>query len=383
MDGGAPRTVVVSFFFFRREVQSGETRFRGMGAKWEWRIAASIESAEAAIRSMGWEEAQRWCNFVLMRPAGLPHGLSVEQVEVRPEAPPGRYPGMDMTGRFVHNYSNRATHLCTISGDGRRLHIKQLLYDLGPPAFDHPSFWLERPQAFLVGDHVGWLGTDFRGLKATSVHLDRTMVETSVQEGEFSDEELKSICRGLRPAVPSARERILATPFADLCYPGRYEDLCVTVPMGYWKHRRRPSTLTTTAKPAGEVPQSWSSLAVGPPPQYNFRLDTALAIGDPAQPQEIEWLYENDELPGHYIRVLTWPVGAPNAPTFPLEVDRQPCSTETASLKGREVHYAFLDQRFGQFEAIWQQDETIVMLMVKPAPWTNKDWFLRLLHATL
>ncbi len=354
-----------------------------MNARWEWRIAQSIESAEAAIRSMDWEEAQGWCNFVLMRPVGLPDGLMVEQIELRPEAPPGRYAGMDMTGRFEHNYSNRVTHRSTISGDGRKLHIKQLLYDLGPPAYDHPSFWLEHPQAFPVGDNIGWIGTDFRGLKATSVSIDRTMIESSVQEGEFSDEEMKTICRCLRPAVPAARQRILATPIADLCYPARYTDRRVTVPMGYWKHRRQPATLSTTAARADHVPESWLRLKVSPPPQYKFALDTALAFGDSEQPQEVEWIYENDELPGHYIRVLTWPVGAPNAPTFPLEVDRQPCSTEVYQVRDKEVHYAFLDPRFGQFEAIWRKGDIIVMLMVKPAPWTNKDWFLRLIDATV
>lgn len=332
---------------------------------------------------MEWDEAQAWCNFALMRPVALHNSLKVEKLEMRPEAPPGRYPGMDMTGRFEHNYSNRATIRFTISDGARQLHVKQLLYDLGPPAYDHPSFWLQRPEPFVVGNDIGWIGTDFRECKATSLHLHRTMIESSVQVGNFSDGELISICRALRPAVPSAHAQILKTPIADLCYWGRYEDFIVTVPMGYWKHRRRPAKVNITVARAADVPKSCLKLQVSPPPQYGFVLDTAIAFGDPEHPQEVEWIYEKPEPPGHYVRMLTWPEGAPNAPTYPLEVDRQPCSTDVLHLRQREVPYAFLDARFGQHEVIFQRDDILVMLMVKPAPWTDREWFTKFLDLTL
>ena len=354
-----------------------------MKAPWKWRIAPSIEDEEAKIRHMDWDEAQEWCNFALMRPVELPAGLRVEKLEVRPEAPPGRYPGMDMTGRFEHNYSNRATVRCTISDGTRQLHLKQLLYDLGPPAYDHPSFWLHQPSAFVAGNDIGWIGKDFRDLQAISLHLHRTMIEGAVQTGDFHDEELIEICRALRPAVPSAHSQILRTPFADLCYGGRYRDLIVTVPMGYWKHRRRPATLNTTVARAADVPASWLKLQVSLPAQYGFVLDTAIAFGDPEQPQEVEWIYEKQEPLGHYVRVLTWPRGAPNAPTYPLEVDRQPCSTDVLHVRGREVPHAFLDERFGQHEVIFERDDAVVMLMVKPHPGSDREWFTQFLDLTL
>jgi len=43
-----------------------------MNSPWVPKVAPSIESPEAEIRSMSWEESQEWCNFVLMKPTLLP-----------------------------------------------------------------------------------------------------------------------------------------------------------------------------------------------------------------------------------------------------------------------------------------------------------------------
>lgn len=64
-----------------------------MNSPWVPKVAPSIQSPEAEIRSMSWEESQKWCNFVLMKPTLLPEGVSLETAAMRPESPPGRRDG--------------------------------------------------------------------------------------------------------------------------------------------------------------------------------------------------------------------------------------------------------------------------------------------------
>jgi hypothetical protein len=331
--------------------------------------ASSLASEEAAIRHMDWDEAQTWCNFVLMRPSNLPKGLKVQGATMRPEAPPGRAPGLDLCGRFGHGISNRASHLCHVAGLGRALQIKQFFYDLGPPAFDHPSMWRNHADPFTVGTDVGWLGIDFRGLIAASVQVDRTMVELAVTEGQFSPLEIKTICRALCPVSSNARRSILATPIAELCYQRRYPDLVITVPIGHWYHRRRPPSLLTSVLPAAEV--SGRLLPAHTFAPAGFRLDTVFLLGSPDEPQELELVYEHLDYPGHTLRILIWPPSTPNPLSFPPTKDPHPGYTTSYRLHGRQVFHAFSSRRFGQHEVVWKQGDMKLMVMLKPAPWTD------------
>src|SRR5262249_56332562 len=92
---------------------------------------------------------------------------------------------------------------------------------------------------FFASSDVGGLGTDFRGLPGASVSLDRTTTELSVLNGSFSEDELQQICRGLRPVNPEARNQILHTPLATLCYQSRHKELPIAVPVGFWAHERK------------------------------------------------------------------------------------------------------------------------------------------------
>ena len=136
---------------------------------WRPKVAPSICSEEAVIRPVPWEAAQDWCNFVLLRPESLPSDLWVEEGTLRAEAPPGREAGSGTEGRFAHGLSNRASYQFSICGPLRKLVIKEFFYDLGPPAWDHPAFWLNTAVAFEVGQDIGWAGTDFQGRPAFSV----------------------------------------------------------------------------------------------------------------------------------------------------------------------------------------------------------------------
>ncbi len=169
---------------------------------WIHQTVSSIESPAAGVRRLGWEEAQAWCNFVLMCPTVLPDDLELARAEIRPEAPPGRLSHANQTSRPDWTQSNRAVHRTEFIGHHRRLRIKQFLYDYAPPAFDHPCLWeSENIRPFPVGNLLGWLGTDFRQRQAATVSFDRTTVELSVTEGAFKDMELQSICRGLGPVA--------------------------------------------------------------------------------------------------------------------------------------------------------------------------------------
>ena len=105
-------------------------------------------------------------------------------------------------------------------------------------------------EPFVNGSHLGWLGTDFRKLRAATTHVDRTMVELSVLKGRFTDGELIALGRGLRPAVSRVRDRILATPLVDLCYQRRHVEPPIAVPVGYWAHTRRQDSSVTVYRHA-------------------------------------------------------------------------------------------------------------------------------------
>lgn len=349
---------------------------------WVHKTVPSVESSDAGVRSMGWEEAQAWCNFVLMRPMILPDDLKLEKLETRPEAPPGRSANVGPTPRPDWTLSNRAVNRGEYVGHNRRLRIKQFLYDYAPPAFDHPCLWeSQNIRAFLVGDFIGWLGTDFRKLQAATVSLDRTTVELSVTEGSFTDAELQSICRGLRPAAPEKRELILNTSVADLCYQGRHREPPIAVPVGYWAHKRLPESLQSTVLRSDQIPNNSSYFGISPPHAYGYQSNCAFIYGDPQCPQEIDTLFEHIENAGQYMRLLVSPSDITGGiPYPPAREIRQECSSSLLSVNGLEVYHAYYDERYGQHEAVWQKGGRNMMLIVKPMKWTDIEWFIRLLE---
>jgi hypothetical protein len=73
--------------------------------------------------------------------------------------------------------------------------------------------------------------------------------------------------------------------------------------------------------------------------------------------------------------VIVSAAGAEGGVRFPPKLEGQPCEV----LEGKGVHYAYGDARYGPHEAVWQADGLNVMLLAKPAPWTDRFWFDRLL----
>jgi hypothetical protein len=318
-----------------------------------------------ATGGLGWEEAQAAVNFVLFRPDPLPEGISVESASVRPEAPPAN----DL--RLGWTLGNRATHRCELAAGGARLRIRQLLYDWAPPAWDHPSLTGD-VTPFVVGGHIGWLGRDFRGLDAATVTLDRTTIDVSVREGHCPPALLVALLQGLRPVSADARARILSTPFGRLAYGSRHRDRTPSVPVGFWHHRRGPPN--THVRVHDYPPPGLPGAHIAPPARLGFRIDTVQVFGGGADPLEVEYLHVDEADPGRTIRILVSPSAGPGGVRFPPVPEGQPCTVEQG-----DVHCAHGDPRYGPHEAVWQRDGLNVMLLAKPAPWTDRYWFARLL----
>lgn len=360
---------------------TSENRTENQATSGYWRhcTAKSIDDENSKLRTVTWEQAQPWCNFVVLRPEELPSGLVLQNLCLRPEAPPGRSDRLGMTGRPDWHEHNRCSLRFEVVGAGRLLRVKQFLYDWAPPAFDHPSLWKSRNEPFEVGKNIGWLGTDFRKTRGAAVSFDRTTVEVSVCEGTFTDEELQALCRGLCPVDLGATKRILATPFAELCYQNRHQEPVVAVPCGYFAHERVPSTTELTVFLADGAPAHLSGRETVPPSRYGFGLDSVFVYGSVECPQEVDYLYEKNDPPGCYLRVLVSPSDHPQGIRYPPKLDLQPCSTEIRQIHGREVYYAFLTTRYGPHEAVWQANGQTFMLLTKPSLETTADWFAELL----
>jgi hypothetical protein len=340
-----------------------------------------LESEESRLRAVNWEQAQLWCNFVVLQPHDLPPGVSIENLTLRPEAPPGRTG--DLAGRPDWHDHNRCSLRFEIAGSGRRLRVKQFLYDWAPPAFDHPCLWKSRNEPFEVGRNIGWIGTDYRKARAAAVSIDRTTVELSTYEGAFDDEELRVICRAMTPVDPDARTRILATPVAELCYQSRHRERTIGVPCGYFAHERQPPTLEQAIYSAGNVPAHLPGWEVRPPSASGFRLNSVFVYGLRELPQEVDYLYEAERPAARYLRLLVSPPNLAGGIAFPPRLDLQPCSSEIVRIRGHEVHHAFLTERYGPHEAVWRANGHNFMLLTKPTTDTDSKWFNELVGQLL
>ena len=213
--------------------------------------------------------------------------------------------------------------------------------------------------------------------------IDRTTIELSTYEGTFDDEELRLVCRGMFPVDPDARNRILATPVAALCYQSRHREKTIGVPCGYFAHERRPPTLELAVYSAANVPAHLPGCKVMPPVAYGFRLNSVFVYGPHQMPQEVDYLYEADEPAARYLRLLISPASQPGGIAYPPRLDLQPCSTEVLCVRGNEVHHAFLTERYGPHEAVWRADGYHFMLLTKPSIDTDGKWFNVLLEQLL
>jgi len=202
-----------------------------------------------------------------------------------------------------------------------------------------------------------------------------------VLEGSFSNDELVTICKGLKPIDKTLSKQILNTSFAKLSYASRHKKNAVTVPLSYWNHQRN-SSMKIFPFSAGDdrlkplLKPDFFSRKI-----FDYNLNSVFIFGNTADlPQEIEYFYEHQGTPGMYLRMLVTPTNAIQPIVYPPKLDDQICTSEIIDIKGIKVHRAFLTENYGSFEAVWQYGDLSILLLVKPATWTDKAWCDKLLH---
>ncbi|KOG26233.1 MULTISPECIES: hypothetical protein [Streptomyces] len=319
--------------------------------QWRWQILERAADLDPVPPVLSEAAAQDGCNFTVWRPTVLPAGCDSSVGTLRREAPPGR---VEAEGRTPWSDANPAGYRTEISGGGRRLRLKQFHYDWAFPAADHPCLWGSETRPYEIGEgRVAWLGTDYLGHRAGSARMARTTVELSVLEGEFTDEELVALFAALRPAVPEAAERILATPFAELSYWARHRADMVSVPTGVFSFHRRDKKHEGDWIPSADVAAFLAAQGV-PVTAGGFRAESAATFGDGAAVRELEVVYASPD--GAELRLTAQRTGGGRL-EFPPVREKHPATEELHDLDGRPLHLGHVDAEYGACDAWWQHPD--------------------------
>jgi hypothetical protein len=321
-------------------------------------------------------DAQNWCNFVVHMPGAVPAECTVLPGTLRREAPPGRPPGAEM-GRTPWSTNNPAAYRFEVVAPGRRLRVKQFLYDWAFPALDHPSLWKSRTYATPIDNrYVAWIGVDYLGHRGASARLRRTTVEVSTLAGEFTDAEILRLYRSLRPVSSAAAAEIAATPFAALSYCARYPATMVSVPAGLWAFRRG-SRADRGVWVTGDEAAALASAVGAPAALGGFPLDCAARFGGDTGHEEVEVLYASRPDRGHELRLVVQRLGRGRL-SFPPDREPHPCWAGMADVAGLDVFLAFIDPRYGPFDATWRDEAAgvEVKLLSSTGVGQGRGWFL-------
>jgi len=149
------------------------------------------------------EDAQNWGNFVVLRPGWLPADCRITDVTVRPEC--------------LHHASSLRVQ---VEGSGRSFRLKQFYMDWWIPTSSDTN--LTAPgKTFVAAGIVGYFGRDYKGQEAACLPRFGSLLEISVLQGQFREEELIPFFEDLQPAVPEAMEELARLPFAEVSYYAR------------------------------------------------------------------------------------------------------------------------------------------------------------------
>lgn len=315
-------------------------------------------------------EAQAWANFAIFMPGRLPQGTHLKEQTLRREAPPGR-DGAAAVGRTPWSANNPAAFRFEVRGDGRRLRVKQFLYDWAFPALDHPALWQSRTRADRLGDnHLVWHGIDYMGHPGASARIARTMIEASVLDGTFTRDEITDLYRSLRPADPTAASAITATPFAALSYWARRPDASIiAVPLGLWNLRQGD-----TATIAWRAVDDQLRAAGAPDRLGGLLLDSAATHHGPS-PVVSEHLYSGGPRRGRELRLHV--LRRDRVPTD-IEAEPHPGEHQEVAVAGSRVRLAFIDEAYGPFDAIIGDASGVPAwrLLASADTGTDRGWFL-------
>ncbi len=347
-------------------------------ARWLVRARADAAELEEVPPAVPPAEAQPWCPFGVWTPDRLPAGCAQDPGTLRREAPPGRVAGVT-AGRTPWSEVNPVAYRYEVTGPGRRLRVKQFLYDWAFPALDHPALWRTRAVPVPLDDTaLLWTGVDYLGNRAASARLARTTVELSVLDGSIADEEVVELYRSMRPADPEAADAIAATPFAALSYWARYPDAAqVQVPVGLWKFRRpgRVHTGQWTAEPE-EVRALLAEYRL-PPALAGLAVDSVARFGAGSDRTEAEVVYAGGPRRHHELRLVVQRPGQGHL-AFPPRPEEHPHSAAEVDVAGTPVRLAWVDDRYGPFDAVWRQPAAGLeaKLLASTGPALDRAWFL-------
>ncbi|MFL6130813.1 MAG: hypothetical protein ACJ73E_17330 [Mycobacteriales bacterium] len=345
-----------------------------------WLVRARAHAAELEVTppAVPPAEAQPWCNFVVWTPQLLPAGCRLDTGTLRRQAPPGRVAGVT-TGRTPWSEVNPVAYRYEVAGPGRRLRVKQFLYDWAFPALDHPCLWGTRAVPVPLDDTaLLWIGVDYLGNRAASARLARTTVELSVLEGSSGEEEIVELYRSMRPADPAAAEAVAATPFAALSYWARYPDAAqVHVPVGLWTFRRRGRVHTGRWTAAPEEVRALLADHRLPPAVAGLAVDSVARFRDSGGRAEAEVVYAGGPRRQHELRLVVQRAGHGHL-TFPPQPEKHPHSAAEVDVEGIRVQLAWVDDRYGPWDAVWRQPEAGLeaKLLASTAPTLDRAWFL-------
>lgn len=342
---------------------------------WKHHILADASAMPELPVAMSAVRAQAWANFVVRTPDALPAGCTLSEGTVRMEAPPGRVDGHTV-GRTPWCENNPAAYRFEVVGTGRRLRVKQFLYDWTFPALDHPSLWecAARPMPIQDGAVV-WIGTDHRGLPAASARIARTMIELSVLEGEFSDAEIHTFYASLRPADPRTATAVQQTPFAQLSYWARRPDAVkLNVPVGLWSfHRRREHTSHWVDGSGAELVVKDLGLPVS---LGDFHLDSTGHFTDDEGREETEIVYAGGPDRGREVRVIAQRHGRGSLRVpAPAEPD-QPGHRRVEHRFGTDVQIGYVDERYGATQAVLTANGLDLCVLSTSGVGMDLEWFL-------
>ena len=139
----------------------------------------------------------------MLRPEWLPADCRLGTVTVRAET-------------LEHSSSLRIS----VEGTGRSFRLKQFYPDWWIPTSSDTN--LTAPgRAFVAAGIIGYWGRDYRGRDAACIHRFGAMLELSILEGHFREEELISFLENLQPVVPEAIAELARLPYARLSYYAR------------------------------------------------------------------------------------------------------------------------------------------------------------------
>jgi hypothetical protein len=344
---------------------------------WRPQACADFVSLEDIPPAVSAADAQPYCNFIVWEAHNLPSGCRAQTGTVRREAPPGR--GSATVGRSPWSTNNSSAYRYEIIGAGRRLRIKQFHYDWTFPALDHPCLWKSETRSVPIDDrYVLWIGVDYSKHVGASARIGRTLIELSVLEGEFTDDELVALYRSMRPVSPEAAAAIAETPFAELSYWARYDDAAmINVPVGLWTFRRpeRPHEGDWHSDAAG-LTSLMSEVAL-PMQLGGFAVDSAARFTNAAGASETEVVYTAGPDRGHELRVVVQRAGGGRL-VIPSPLEGHPCASERVSVGGAKVDLAWIDVDHGPWDAVWHAEGAglDVKLLSTTAVGFSRSWFL-------